>query len=270
MGLSSALFNFAYGLLHDKLTDNLYNHWQVRPVRSSLKLPILIVFSILTTLACGGLPFRQAASSTETGLRPTRTPLPTFTPTVAVEQPLSVLAVPTATPVPPPTNTPVPPPPTNTPAPEPTATATPEPPPPTKAPAPAQAQAPAPTEPPPTQPPAPSSQNGVEAKITFRDGKDTYAVGEKVFVKIVATNVEGGIKPFGILGLTPSTGSFQTSWDNSSLEAGKPFNHEDGLAFSAPGTYKLWLSICFSSKQECQGPSGNWVRFEPGLDVIVK
>jgi hypothetical protein len=108
------------------------------------------------------------------------------------------------------------------------------------------------------------------AKITFRDGKNTYAVGEKVFVKIEATNVEGGIKPFGILGLTPSTGNFQTSWDNSQLEAGKTFNHEDGLAFSSPGTHKLWLSICFSSKEECQGPNGNWVRFEPGLDVIIQ
>jgi hypothetical protein len=114
------------------------------------------------------------------------------------------------------------------------------------------------------------AQNGVLAKITFRDGRNTYAVGEKVFVKIEATNVEGGIKPFGILGLTPDTGNFQTSWDNSQLEGGKPFVHEDGLAFSTPGPHKLWLSICFSSKEECQGPNGNWVRFEPGLDVIVQ
>jgi hypothetical protein len=95
-------------------------------------------------------------------------------------------------------------------------------------------------------------------------------VGEKVFVKIEATNVESGLKSFGVLGLVPDTGNFQTSWDNGSIDAGATFNHEDGLAFAAPGNHKLWLSICFSTKEECQGPNGNWVRYEPGLDVIVQ
>lgn len=235
---------------------------------------MLNIIFILITLACSSLPFRS--SSAGSNLPPTRTPLPTFTPTVQTEIPLSILPTPTFTPLsPPPTDTPVPVPPTEPPVPETVPTDTPAPPPPTEAPAapPAEppAQAPPPAEPPPPAAPAePVAQNGVVAKISFRDGKNTYAVGEKVFVKIEADNVEGGIKPFGILGLTPDTGNFQTSWDNSQLESGKPFRHEDGLAFTIPGQHKLWLSICFSSKEECQGPNGNWVRFEPGLDVIVQ
>jgi hypothetical protein len=234
---------------------------------------LLNVIFILITLACSALPFRS--SSEQANIPPTRTPLPTFTPTVLSEAPLSIPPTPTNLPPPPPTDTPVPPAPaTQPPAAEAVPTDTPVPAPPTEAPAPAEAppaQAPAPAEPPPPAAPAePAPQNGVLAKISFRDGKNTYAVGEKVFVKIEANNVEGGIKSFGILGLTPDTGNFQTSWDNSQLEAGKPFNHEDGLAFSTPGTHKLWLSICFSTKEECQGPNGNWVRFEPGLDVIVQ
>jgi hypothetical protein len=77
-----------------------------------------------------------------------------------------------------------------------------------------------------------------------------------------------GQVPFGILGLTPSTGSFQTSWSSGTIDG--TFTHEDGLAFPAPGTHKLWLSICFSSIDVCQGPDGDWERFEPGLDVIVQ
>lgn len=233
---------------------------------------IFNIIFILVTLACASLPFQSA--SKESNLAPTRTPLPTFTPTVYTEIPLSILPTPTIPAPPPPTDTPVPPPPTQPPAPEVIPTDTPVPPPPTEPPPPP-AEPPA-AEPPPAEPPPPAApaepapQNGVLAKISFRDGKNTYAVGEKVFVKIEANNVEGGIKPFGILGLTPDTGNFQTSWDNSQLEAGKPFTHEDGLAFSTPGNHKLWLSICFSSKEECQGPAGNWVRFEPGLDVIVQ
>jgi hypothetical protein len=110
----------------------------------------------------------------------------------------------------------------------------------------------------------------VIGKLTFRDGRNTYGVGEKVFVNIEATNVESGQKQFGILGLTPSTGGFQTSWTDGTIDAGSPFRWEDGYAFSSPGNHKLWLSICFSSQSECQGPDGNWVRFEPGLDVIVQ
>lgn len=225
---------------------------------------------LLVSLACSSLPFRAAPA--ESNLPPTRTPLPTFTATIQTEIAITIPPTPTNTPVPPPpTDTPVPPP-TQPPVVEAVPTDTPVPPP-TEAPAaPPPAEAPPPTEapPPPAAPAEPQAQNGVVAKISFRDGKNTYAVGEKVFVKIEVTNVEGGIKPFGILGLTPDTGNFQTSWDNSQLEGGKPFNHEDGLAFTTPGNHKLWLSICFSSKSDCQGPNGNWVRFEPGLDVIVQ
>lgn len=232
-------------------------------------LSLSITLFILMTLACSilsRLPFEQT-----TTLPPTRTPLPTFTPTLPVPQAaISILPTPTQTPVPPPTEPPTPVPevvPTDTPVPEPTATETPVPPPPTQPPA----AVPPPTEPPPpAEPQQPTAQNGVVGQITFRDGRNTYGVGEKVFVKIEATNVDSGLKPFGILGLTPSSGTFQTSWDNGTIPAGETFRHEDGLAFSVPGTHKLWLSICFSSKEECQGPNGNWVRFEPGLDVIVQ
>jgi hypothetical protein len=136
-------------------------------------------------------------------------------------------------------------------------------------------EAPPAEDPPPPAEPAPPAEpvpgaHGVIGKISFRDGKNTFAVGEQVFVKIEVTNTNPGLLPFGILGLTPSIGSFQTSWSDDAFESGKTFTHEDGLPFSMPGTHKLWLSICFSSKEECQGPNGDWERFEPGLDVIVQ
>ena len=106
-------------------------------------------------------------------------------------------------------------------------------------------------------------------KITFREGRNTYATGEKVFVKIEATNTAPGLLPFGILGLTTSTGGFQTSWSNGTIASGETFRHEDGMAFSTPGSHKMWLSICYSSQQECQA-GGDWTRFEPGLDVTIQ
>lgn len=226
-------------------------------------------FFVLITLACSLLPFGSGPTE-EASQRPTRTPLPTFTPTSVAQSLISISPMPTNTPLPPPpTDTPIPAAlPTDTPLPAPTDILVP--PSPTEPPPPPPAAPPPTAPPPPAQLAEPAAQNGVVGKITFRDGKNTYAAGEKVFVRIEATNVEGGIKSFGILGLTSDTGIFQTSWDNSKIEAGKPFTHEDGLAFSTPGNHKLWLSICFSSKEECQGPNGSWVRYEPGLDVIVQ
>jgi hypothetical protein len=228
---------------------------------------LCLTLIVLTSLACSLLP--QFGSQQEESLYSTRTPLPTFTPTSPMQAAISIPPTPTETPIPPPTPTPVPEvPPTDTPVPEPTATDTPVPEP-TEPPPPPPTQPPAPTEPPPPAEPE-TGPHGVIGKISFREGRNTYAVGEQVFVRIEATNTGTDLLTFGILGLTPSAAaSFQTSWSNGTIGAGETFTHEDGLAFSSPGTYKLWLSICFSSKEECQGPDGDWGQFQ-GLDVIVQ
>lgn len=217
------------------------------------------------------LPFTESENA---AVPPTRTPLPTFTVTAESQRVVVIPPTPTDTPPPlPPTETPVPPTPepapTDTPIPvEPTATNTPEPPPPPP-PAPVE-EAPPAEEPPPPPPQEPGvGANGVIGKLEFRDGRNTYAVGERVFARIEAT-IEGGSgqKPFGVLGLQTSTGAFQTSWSSGTIDG--TFRHEDGIAFPAPGNHKLWLSICFSSIEVCQGSDGNWERFEPGLDVIIQ
>jgi hypothetical protein len=112
--------------------------------------------------------------------------------------------------------------------------------------------------------------DSVQVTISFRDGRNTYAVDEKVFVSIQVTNIIAEPVPFGILGLLTSSGQFQTSWDNGLIQPGETFRHEDGLAFNAPGAYKLQLSICFNRKDACLGSDEGWKRFEPGLDVMVQ
>lgn len=242
----------------------------------SISVRGVLMILIAATLACGSvLPTPPADEPVV--LPPTRTPLPTFTPAGVEAAQVTVVIPPTATPLPPTpeptlTNTPEPlptePPPTEEPTPEPTATdipppTAPPPPPPTN-----------PPPPPPTEPPPPAGPvagaHGVIGQLSFRDGRNTYGVGEKVFVKIEATNTTGGMLPFGILGLNTSDGNFQTSWDNSNIGAGETFRHEDGVSFGGPGNHKIWLSICFSTKDVCQSADGDWERFEPGVDVVIQ
>jgi hypothetical protein len=115
-----------------------------------------------------------------------------------------------------------------------------------------------------------ANPDSVQVNLTFRDGRNTYAVGEKVFVSIQVTNITGEPVPFGILGLLSSTSQFQTSWDNGVIQPGQTFSHEDGLAFNAPGAYRLQLSICFNRKDACLSSDEGWKRFEPGLEVTVQ
>ncbi len=245
---------------------------------------IFIIILTISTISCAALSRFTGDESGNISIVPSRTPFPTFT---ATAEPTLLVIPPTDTPVP----TPTPIPPTETPVPvqeeavaesteneadnleegaaEEEAEPTPVPPTDTPVPAPTQPPPPPPTDTPVPEPAGPVvGPNGVLGQITFRDGRNTYGVGEKVFVRIEATYVDAGQKPFGILGLTTSTGQFQTSWSNATING--TFTHEDGLAFPAPGNHKMWLSICFSTQSECQGPNGDWERFEPGLDVIIQ
>ena len=110
----------------------------------------------------------------------------------------------------------------------------------------------------------------VQVDLNLREPRSTYAVGEKVFVKMEVTNVSAEPVPFGILGLLADGARFQTSWDNSVIKPGETFRHEDGLAFNAPGVYTLQLSICFARKDDCQQSDQGWARFEPRLQVVVE
>ncbi|MEW5956497.1 MAG: hypothetical protein AB1801_02150, partial [Chloroflexota bacterium] len=110
----------------------------------------------------------------------------------------------------------------------------------------------------------------VRVDLSLREKRSAYRVGEKVFATIEVANISAQPVPFGILGLLTDRGRFQTSWDNHVIKPGETFRHEDGLAFDAPGVYKLQLSICFARKDACQQSDQGWARFEPRLQVVVE
>jgi len=112
----------------------------------------------------------------------------------------------------------------------------------------------------------------VQVNCNLRDGRDTYAVGEKVFATIEVTNITDSPIQFGILGLLTGTGHFQSSWTDGSIGPGQTFRHEDGVAFDSPGKHTLQLSICFARKDTCTSGQAeeSWVRFKPALEVTVQ
>jgi outer membrane biosynthesis protein TonB len=198
--------------------------------------------------------FTPLPSATNTPL-PTATPVPTNTP------------LPTATPVPP-TDTPAP---TNTPVPP---TETPEPPTPTQVPPTATSRPVQPTKAPPTQVPptaAPKARHvvgshGISGLVTARD-KTTFSVGEKAFFVYEAINHTENPVGFEKLGIKANDQVQNTSWLNPDvIQPGTPFTHDDGLTFNSPGTYKVFLWICFA---RCDAADGDWEEFQQGAATIV-
>jgi hypothetical protein len=241
------------------------------------QLFLALVILAVSGLGCGspGLLSEAPSATPAATLRPTFTPTPPTTSTLsptATPIPTDV-PLPTDTPLPPPTNTPEPPtpvPPTNTPdlpSPTPvppTATQAAQPTriPPTRVP---------PTKVPPTKPPPPQSghvvgSHGVSGLVIARD-KTTFAAGEKAFFTYEALNHTADPVGFTLLGIKASNGQFNTSWINPDvIVPGQPFRHDDGLTFDSPGTYSVFLAICFSG---CGGADADWEEFPKGAATIT-
>jgi hypothetical protein len=131
-----------------------------------------------------------------------------------------------------------------------------------------------PTKAPPTNTPAPAAPkpkhvvgaHGISGLVTARD-KTTFSVGEKAFFVYEAINHTQNPVGFQKLGIKASNGLFNTSWINPDvIVPGTPFKHDDGLTFNTPGTYKVFLAICFD---RCDAPDGDWEEFRQGAATIV-
>ncbi len=237
----------------------------------------LVIWGIVG-LGCGFPSFvaqvPQATPAPVKTLRPTFTAMPaateTLPPTPTPTPAPTDTPLPSATPLPltdtaePPTPTPIPPtqaPPTDTPEPP-----TPTPAPPTATRAPAQ-----PTKVPPTPVPKPEAKHvvgshGVSGLVVARD-KTTFAVGETAYFTYEALNHTQNPVGFEKLGIKASNGLFNTSWINPDIiQPGTPFKHDDGLAFSSPGTYKVFLAICFA---RCSQGDADWEEFPLGAATII-
>ncbi|RME45277.1 MAG: hypothetical protein D6796_10695, partial [Caldilineae bacterium] len=108
--------------------------------------------------------------------------------------------------------------------------------------------------------------HGISGVVIPRD-KTTFAVGEKAFFIYEAVNHTENPVSFVLLGLKASNGQFNTSWVNpDTIYPGTPFRHEDGLTFDAPGTYQVYLAICYAF---CGEANAEWEEFRQGAATIT-
>ena len=231
---------------------------------------VLVVAGVLC-LGCGDGSLSESPGEALTAvktLRPTFTPMPTATNTAVP----TYTPLPTDTPQPQPTSTPLPP--SDTPEPtkvELSLTDTPLPPTPTSAPPTATRRPATRTPAPPTATPMPAAKHvvgshGVSGLVIARD-KTTFSVGEKAFFTYEVLNHTEDPVGFELLGIKASNGLFNTSWVNPDfILPDVPFRYDDGLTFSTPGTYQVFLAICFA---RCGESDADWEEFPYGAATIT-
>jgi hypothetical protein len=108
--------------------------------------------------------------------------------------------------------------------------------------------------------------HGISGLVTARD-KTTFSVGETAFFVYEAINHTENPVGFVKLGIKANDQVQNTSWLNPDvIQPGTPFRHDDGLVFNSPGTYKVFLWICFD---RCDSADGDWEEFHQGAATIT-
>jgi hypothetical protein len=108
--------------------------------------------------------------------------------------------------------------------------------------------------------------HGVSGLVVARD-KSTFAIGEKAFFTYEALNHTKDPVGFEKLGIKANDQIQNTSWINPDvIKPNVPFKHDDGLTFNSPGTYKVFLYICF---ERCNQADGVWEEFHSGAATIT-
>jgi hypothetical protein len=136
--------------------------------------------------------------------------------------------------------------------------------------APAGATSPPPTSAAPvnTAPPPVSGARGLVGNY-FHVNKTTVAAGELIWFQFQVVNTSESTVSFGMLAAHTDVGFTASSW-NEALTAGRTLTHEDHIKITTPGTYQLYLGVCFNASNACVTGAQAWDRLSNYVTVTVQ
>jgi hypothetical protein len=108
-----------------------------------------------------------------------------------------------------------------------------------------------PVPPPPTATPQPAANfRGLVPNAYVVEGAPgPFEADKKIWFQFSVTNL-GQTVDYSALGtLVDETGQFQKSWTNERFLPGQTLDWRDNLKIPAPGTYNLWLVVCFTDNE---------------------
>jgi hypothetical protein len=127
---------------------------------------------------------------------------------------------------------------------------------------------PAATQPPagPTNTPSVSGANGIQASFSME--KTSGAVNESMWFDFKVTNTTSSVITYGILAAHTDAGFTADSW-HEPLQPGKELVWKDHINFSTPGTYQVYLGICYQGHDTCKA-GGTWVKLSNSTAVTIQ
>ena len=128
---------------------------------------------------------------------------------------------------------------------------------------------PANTAPPPTSPP-PSGYiaDGVRGD-EFSIRNTTVGAGQDIWFDFTVTNTTDDTIRYGVLAAHTDMGFTAQSWTNASLRPRAVLEWTDHININTPGTYQIYLGICFSDKPSCLS-GASWERLSNSITVVVQ
>ena len=145
------------------------------------------------------------------------------------------------------------------------------PPPPTTAPS--ATPLPSPTTAPPTTAPtaAPGAylSNGIRGEAFWVENTRA-AVGQDIWFNFKVVNTTDNVVNYSVLAAHCDAGPNAQSWTNEKLKAHQTLEWRDHINISTPGTYKLYLGICYGGKEACLANAAPWDRLSADVTVTVE
>jgi len=145
--------------------------------------------------------------------------------------------------------------------------APPPPPPPTNPPPPTDTPPPAAT----NTPPGPTVYNsrGIVGN-SFSVDSTVVVAGQDLWFHFKVTNTTDGAIPFAVLAAHTDVGPNAQSWTNDKLGAHQVLDWTDHININPPGTYQLYLGICYGDKNACLANQSPWERLSDSVTITVR
>jgi hypothetical protein len=128
---------------------------------------------------------------------------------------------------------------------------------------------PAPAAPTNTSPPPVSGARGIVAN-SFSIENTTAAAGADVWFNFEVRNTSQNSVSYGALAAHTDAGFTAQSWTNETFDPGETLTWRDHINIGTPGTYQVYLGICFDSKNACLSGGAPWERLSASITVTIQ
>ncbi len=105
---------------------------------------------------------------------------------------------------------------------------------------------------------------------SFTVKNPSAGTGQDIWFTFNVTNTTDGDISYAVLAAHTDAGPNAKSWTNDTLKAHKTLDWTDHININTPGTYQLYLGICYGDKNVCLANQVTWDRLSGNITVTVQ